>query len=121
MVMNVGAVPVVPPHVGVTVNGADIMGSSTYGVDGVRCNGCRIHDATIEYGGGVYDFQSTTVELPVRIVLKGAALNTAQFLQTFGLLGCPAKATPHVNPDAPRIMTASSKPDKHFSSAVGPE
>jgi hypothetical protein len=42
---------------------------------------------------------------PVRLHRIGAAANTANFLNTFGFIGCPAAKppTPKFNPNAPMV------------------
>jgi len=115
---NEGLIPIVRPVINVTIHPGVDVSKITLGLDGTSCNGCTLHDLTIEYGGGAYSLVNTKVKLPVNIKLIGAALNTAQFLQSFGLLGCPAKASPQVNPNAPKIMTASLEVEGDFVSAV---
>ena len=120
-----GAVPVVP-----TINPAVVENGSTRGgtffVDGIYARGAFLGGGvTLEYGGGAYRFDNVTFELPVRIHLVGAAQNSADFLNAFGLIGCHASPpTPHnaPNPAIPKIpetMEANLGFKGNLVSAVG--
>jgi hypothetical protein len=104
------AVPVVPPYRGTFLNEVTFTNGSRFAVDGILCKKCKFgSNAIFEYGGGEYRLEDINVLLPVSIDLTGAARNTAQFLATFGLLGCPAKqAPPAVGP--PPILRAKYAP-----------
>lgn len=93
-----GLVPVVPPLANARIEGDMFDKGSIYPVDGFICKNCIFHGATLEYGGGEYFFDNAKIDLPIGIKLVGAAQNTAIFLNSFGLLGCPAKTPPPPNP-----------------------
>jgi hypothetical protein len=114
-----GTVPVVPPLPHVALEGNSFQ-DAAYVLDGLECRGCTFKNVTLTYGGGAYLLQNANVSLPVKLNLTGAALNTAQLLQTFGLIGCPAKAVPQMpNPNAPTIMMAKYAPTGSLESPVG--
>jgi hypothetical protein len=110
-------VPIVPPLPHIALNGNSFR-NVTYAMDGLECHDCTFQDVTLTYGGGAYLLENPKVSLPVRLNLTGAALNTAQLLQVFGLIGCPAKAAPPMAP-TPNILTAKYAPSGHLESPVG--
>ena len=79
---------------------------------GIECVDCNFRNAELQYAGGKYRVENSTFSLPIRIVLTGPALNTANFPNTFGLLGCPSaqQQTPTTNPNAPKILNARFAP-----------
>jgi hypothetical protein len=70
-------------------------------LDGIDCEDCIVKDGgTIRYSGGKYKFTNLQRSGRLTIDLKGAALNTAGLLQSFGLIGCPTATPPtEVNPN----------------------
>jgi hypothetical protein len=102
-----GAVPVVPP-LRDNVNVGNVFNGGKYLPDGLASNGDTFNNVTFEYGGGAYKLENATVSGTVNIRLIGAAANTAEFLNKFGLIGCPtAKPTPKTpRPNDPTIMQA---------------
>jgi hypothetical protein len=106
-VVVAGAVPVVPPFVGTTVDG-DNFDRRTLNVDGILCRRCTFHDATLVYGGGEFAIIEPRLSGNLSIKLDGAAHNTAVFLNLFGLLGCSANNKPNPAPDP--IMRAKYTP-----------
>jgi hypothetical protein len=99
-----GAVPGVPPSIRATMEQATFTGM-IHEVDGTACDQCTFKDVTFKYGGGAYQLTNSVVIPPVRIELSGAAANTAAFLNSFGLIGCPAKVPetpPAVIPNKPK-------------------
>ena len=104
------AVPVVPPFKGNRKVHDAILQGSTFPVDGMLCENCAFKNTEFEYGGGEYVLLDAHISLPMSIKLTGAVKNTAQFLNAFGLLGCPTKQQPSVvNP--PPILKAKYAPD----------
>src|SRR6266567_1420129 len=103
----VPAIPVVPSFNPVVMDRLS-LGGYIYSVDGILCRNCRFKDTTLLYAGGEYLLDNASVELPVRIELEGAALNTARFLNLFGLIGCHAKQTPPIA--MPPILRAKYAP-----------
>ena len=101
---NSGLVPVVPPPK--RVFDAVSLKGTKFNVDGLVCHKCKLSNVTISYGGGAYSIEEGSISLPIRIELTGAALNTAGFLNSFGLLGCPANKPTPEQPTVPQIMTA---------------
>jgi len=111
------AVPIVPPYRGTLVNNVTLDPGSRFAVDGVLCKACKFGaNTTFEYAGGEFRLEDAKIAMPVSIDLKGAALNTAQFLQLFGLLGCPAKQAPPVMGTEP-ILRARYVPSGILKSA----
>ena len=106
------AIPTVPPFKAgrVTLNGSSFEGL-TYAVDGILCRNSVFKNSTLEYGGGEYLLEEASVSLPVSIKLVGAAKNTAGFLNTFGLLGCPTKQVPPTQPSTSPLLKAKYVPN----------
>ena len=102
--------PVVPPLTGIASVHNTFRGQNI-DVDGIEADRNVYQGVTFIYGGGAYKLTNSAVVPPVNIHLVGAAANTAQFLETFGLIGCPTAKPqpPAVNPNAPRIMIANLK------------
>jgi hypothetical protein len=99
------AIPIVPPFKAdrVSLDEGSSFENLTLPIDGVLCRNCILKNTTLEYAGGEYRLENARVSLPVSIKLVGAANNTAAFLNTFGLLGCPAKPAPPVVPNPPLL------------------
>jgi hypothetical protein len=112
-----GAVPIVPPFMNNTVDGASFGGGKAYLVDGILCRRCIFKDATLVYGGGEFAILEPRLSGHIDIKLDGAALNAATFLNLFGLLGCPANNMPKINP-AP-MMRAKYTPPGDFQIISG--
>jgi hypothetical protein len=97
-------VPTFPP-IGVQSSG-NVVHGFWVDVDGVFSDGETFENVTLKYGGGAYLFRNAIFRGQTKIELIGAAANTAQFMATFGMIGCPAsipKAPPHIEMNTPRI------------------
>jgi len=101
--------PVVPPPPRMIMDGNIIENGQTFYLDGMNVSDSIIRNsAVIVYGGGVYNLRKVAISGDVQIQLIGAAANTANFLTTFGMIGCPAKPQiPQVNPNTPFTKVAS--------------
>jgi hypothetical protein len=66
---------------------------------------------TLVYGGGPYNMQAAMMG-DINIELIGAAANTAQFLESFGLLNKVSSNTPPPSPPAPTMNTPIKKTTK---------
>ena len=108
-----GAVPTVPPFRNVVLEGVG-FGDDTILIDGILCRNCGFNNTVIEYGGGEFAIVEPHISGPVSVKLDGAALNTAVFLNYFGLLGCATNnPMPPINP-AP-LMKARYTPKGDFA------
>jgi hypothetical protein len=104
-----------------------MQGFSTSGIgyklDGIICTDCTFSDVTFVYGGGAYLLRNVQMSKPIRLRLEGAALNTANLLNSFGLLGCHANEPKPPAPKLPQIMeatyVATPKENRDFISPVG--
>jgi hypothetical protein len=73
-------------------------------IDGVNCVGCVIDADVISYAGGAYNCESCQLKAD-RVVLKGAALNTLNFLnQVTSMLNVPEQVNRR-----PDIKVAANK------------
>src|SRR5438477_11575410 len=75
-VVNSGAEPSVPSLLGNVFTGAQISGG-TQPLDGFECDGCTFKDVTFTYAGGAARITNPKFSGATRLVLKGAAANTA--------------------------------------------
>jgi hypothetical protein len=99
------AVPVIPPLRGYFSKGNEWRGLTVL-LDGMESDKDDFADCTIEYGGGAVRLTNATFSGPIRINLKGAALNTFAFLKYIEALEAgrkPAPSTPQIPPQ--RIIT----------------
>ena len=103
--------PVVPPPPRMVMDGNIIENGQTFYLDGMSVSNSIIRNSSvIVYGGGAYNLRGVTITGDTQIQLIGAAANTANFLATFGMIGCPAKPQiPQVNPNTPFTKVASLK------------
>lgn len=101
--------PAVPPLPRSIISGSIFENGQPLYLDGMNVQDTRIRQrAVIVYGGGAYNLRNVVVSGDVPIQLIGAAANTANFLATFGMIGCPAKPQiPQVNPNTPFTKVAS--------------
>ena len=101
------AVPKVPP-LGTVSSSHNTFLNRTVGLDGFRSSNNVYKGVKFVYGGGAYQLTSSVIAPPVQFEFVGAAANTVGFLNTFGMIGCPAKPQPpEVNPNTPIINKAS--------------
>lgn len=101
--------PTVPPMPR-SLSEGNINENQIIQIDGIHSREDTFRNMTLVYGGGAYVLNKARFDGGVNIQLVGAAANTAQFMATFGMIGCPAsvpKAPPHINPNAPRIDKVS--------------
>jgi len=108
-----GAAPKVPDLPLYTLKDVGFGPGTTLKSDGIACKGCELmNGAVIKYSGGSFSFEASKLSGLFNIVLDGPAKNTAVFLASFGLLGCPKQEpkTPHINPNAPAMRTANLEP-----------
>ena len=99
------AVPVVPPLRGIFSVKNEYKGL-TMTLDGLESEGDVFNDSTIEYSGGAFKLIRPTFSGPVRVSLKGAALNTfvlLQFIQAVEAGRTPPPSTPQPAPQ--RVIT----------------
>ena len=103
-----GAQPLVPPLTGAGLTGAPLR-NLTYQLDGLTCTNCTFDNVIFEYAGGAYKLENVQMSGNVGVRLTGAAANTANFLQAFGLFGhAPATNKPEPsNPNSPIIISAT--------------
>jgi len=101
------AVPRVPP-LGNSGSSHNTFLNAEVPLDGFRSSNNVYKGVTFVYGGGAYSLTDSTVVPPVQLKFVGAAANTLGLLNTFGMIGCPAKPqAPEVNPNTPIINKAS--------------
>lgn len=80
------AEPKVPP-MSVHLVGGSFVGA-TQALDGIDCVGCTIKTGILTYAGGAFRCANCSVSAG-QVVLKGAALNTFNALQFFGVIPVP--------------------------------
>jgi hypothetical protein len=112
-------VPVVPPIGMMKVQNSTKSGGTVF-LDGMNMENNILKNPTFEYGGGAFRLAGNHIEGTVKISLKGAAINTAVFLNSFGLIGCPATpSAPRVNPNTPLLAVLKTPLTKDLISPDG--
>ena len=97
-----GPEPIVPPLRGKKIWYKQFS-NETLTLDGLDCTNCGLVNITFEYSGGAFSLVNSIVVAP-RLVLKGAAANTAFLL---ALLDPETKPQP-VQPNKPIVKVPSS-------------
>ena len=96
--------PIVPPLGPRGMDNIGIVGMPQQ-LDGVNCKGCRFENILLIYSGGQCSCEDCVISQR-GILLKGAALNTFNFLVQVGAIPRPHAPTKPVNPNAPTLQTA---------------
>jgi hypothetical protein len=117
-------VPIIPGFGGaitdnIIVGANDPSGKPVYVLDGLSVKGNVFSNpAGVQYGGGAYKLEKAYIGGPVSLELIGAAANTAQLLQTFGLLSTK-EPTPVTLSPPPLQKNSIIKKDTHVKPYKG--
>lgn len=115
--------PVVPTVGLWTLDGVTTGAAQILDLDGLDCINCTLLDGGIvAYAGGPFKIEHLSATGHLNVTLFGPALNTANLLSSFGLIGCPVQQRQEpINPDRPTLQTASFKAGTilNLSSPVG--
>lgn len=102
-----GGEPVIPPLTGHhRFRGNAVEGPTRQHLDGAEYEDDSFTDVTFEYSGGAFTLKECSFSGPVRLELKGAALNALALLQFFSALEASRKpAKPPLQ--MPKVMPYS--------------
>ncbi len=97
-----GLAPSVPP-LGIAVTDVGLKGVAQQ-LDGLNCEKCTFTDVVFEYAGGNFRCVDCTFTGSTRLILKGAAANTAVMLRLFQSLNTPPAPKGTIPVPQPRVI-----------------
>jgi hypothetical protein len=99
--------PNVPPIM-MRVSRLKITNGGSQTIDGLLCDNCEFHDATLKYSGGAFQFTNFKFTGTTKVEVSGAAANTFAFMRLMNAIAAGSPA-PKVEPNKPLEQIAIAK------------